>query len=94
MKTCLTHFLGFDHSVGIEFLYLTGLLKIGNSRNPQATVVIQSEWEKFIVEEHLFDLVETLNRTAVSGKRYYFVHFGLKENLQHRPIDQFNGKKP
>ena len=61
MKTCLTQFLRFHHSVGIEFLCLTGLLKVGNSRNPQATVVIQSEWEKFIVEEHLFELVETLN---------------------------------
>ncbi len=82
MKTCLTHFLGFDHSVGIEFLCLAGLLKVGNSKNPQASVVIQSEWDKF-VEEHLFKLVKTLNRTSLSGKRYYFVHFGKKENLQH-----------
>jgi hypothetical protein len=56
-------------------------------------VVIPSEWDKFIIEESLFETVETLNQTALSGKRYYFVHIGKKENLQQRPIDQFNGKK-
>ncbi len=56
-------------------------------------MVIPSEWDKFIIEESLFETVETLNQTALSGKRYYFVHIGKKENLQHHPIGQFNEKK-
>lgn len=49
MQTCITHFLGFEHAVGVEFLCTTGLLKVGNSRNPHITVVVQSEWEKFVL---------------------------------------------
>jgi hypothetical protein len=61
MQTCITHFLDFEHSVGIEFLCTTGLLKVGNSGNPHSTVVAQSEWNKFVVKEQLFEVVETLN---------------------------------
>ncbi len=60
-STCLTYVLGLKHSVGIEFLCSAGLLKVGHSRNPNATVVVTSEWEKFIVEEQLTDLVESVN---------------------------------
>ena len=73
MQTCLTHFLGFQHSVGVEFLCTTGLLKVGNSRNPHSTVVVPNEWEKFIIEERISEIVETINITAVAGKRYYFI---------------------
>jgi hypothetical protein len=53
MKTCLTHFLRFHHSVGIEFLYFTGLLKVGNSKNPQSTVVIHPEWDVSVLSSNL-----------------------------------------
>jgi hypothetical protein len=32
-----------------------------------------------------------VNRTAVAGQRYFFINFGSKTRLSHRPIDQFNG---
>ncbi len=60
-STYLTYLLGPKHSVGIEFLCSAGFLKVGHSRNPNATVVVTSEWEKFIVEEQLADLVESVN---------------------------------
>ncbi len=45
MKTFITQFLGFEHSVGVDFLCKTGLLKVGNSKNQHSTVVVQSEWD-------------------------------------------------
>ena len=89
----MSYYLGFEHNIGIQFLCSTGLLKIGNSRNSNSVSVVKAEWDKFIVEEQLSDFTETVNITSVSNKRYYFVNFGRKGKMEHRPIEQFNGKK-
>jgi hypothetical protein len=86
--TCLTHYLGFEHPIGVQFLCSTGLLKVGNSRNPNATVVVKAEWDKFIDEQGFSGLLEPINQTSISNKRHYFVHFGRRGKLAHRPIDQ------
>ena len=78
--------------MGLEFLYSMGLVKAGNSQNPHASVVVQLEWDKFIQEEKLANIMEAVNRTSVSRTRYYFVNYGQKDRLFHRPIDQFNGR--
>ena len=67
-------------------------MKVGHSRNPNSVVVVKAEWDKFIIEQKLFDLVEGINQTAVSNKWHFFINFGSKARLQHRPIDQFNGR--
>jgi hypothetical protein len=76
----------------VEFLCSAGLMKVGHSRNPNSVVVVKAEWDKFIIEQKLFDLVEGINQTAVSNKWHFFINFGSKARLQHRPIDQFNGR--
>jgi hypothetical protein len=43
--TCLTHYLDFKHSIGVQFICSTGLLKVRNSRNSSSTVVIKVEWD-------------------------------------------------
>jgi hypothetical protein len=75
----------------IQFLCSTGLLKVGNSRNPNATVVVKAEWDKFINEQGLSSLLEPINQTSISNKRHYFIHFGRREKLAHHPIDQLKG---
>jgi hypothetical protein len=42
----------------------TGLLKVGHCRNPNSVVIVTAEWEKFIIEQKLFDLVKGINQTA------------------------------
>jgi hypothetical protein len=81
MQTCLTHFLGFQHSVGVEFLCTIGLLKVGNSRNPHSTVVVPSEWEKFIIEEQISEIVETINRTAFCWETILLYSYRKKREL-------------
>jgi hypothetical protein len=77
----------------VQFLLVTGLIKKGNSCNQDAFVVIQCEWEKFVVEQNLSDIMETsVSITAVNCFRYYFIHYGPKDQLHHQPIDQYNGK--
>jgi hypothetical protein len=83
--TCLTHYLGFEHPIGVQFLCSTGLLKVGNSRNPNATVVVKVEWDKFINEQGLCSVLEPINHTSISKKRHYFVH---TRKPAHCPIDQ------
>jgi hypothetical protein len=51
-----------------------------------------AEWEKFIVEEQLYDFDQSVNQTAVAGHRHYFINFGNKTRLIHHPIDQFKGE--
>ena len=41
--TSLTHLLGFDHRVGLEFLLATGLIKKGSIRNPDGYAVVPIE---------------------------------------------------
>ena len=88
----MTYLLGFDHQVGLEFLLVTGLIKKGSIRNPLGYSVLPNEWENFVIEENLKEVMETtVTVTSVDRSRYYFIHYGNKDNLQHRPIDQFNG---
>jgi hypothetical protein len=48
-------------------------------------------WDKFVEEELLGDVMETITKTAVSHTTvYYFVNYGKKSLLKHCPIDQFN----
>jgi hypothetical protein len=93
-ETSLSYLLGFEHQVGLEFLYSTGLVKKGNRRSPLSCAVVLAEWDKFIAEENLQDVMEMVNKTTVDHKKYYFIHYGMKNKPQHRPIDQFNGTMP
>ena len=36
--------------------------------------------------------METINKTSMDGKTFYFINAGNKINLQHHPSNQFNGK--
>jgi len=47
----------------------------------------------FIIQERLQDIMEMVNRSIVSRSKYFFIHYGKKEKLSHRPIDQFNGNR-
>jgi hypothetical protein len=85
-KNCLIYLLGFDQKTGMEFLKSSGLIKEGHSRNSSAIVVVMAEWDQFIVEERLVDLMEPVNKT----KKNYFINIGDKKMLSHRPIDQFS----
>jgi hypothetical protein len=67
-------------------------MKVGHSRNATATVVVKAEWEKFVIEENLCNLIEGVNQTSISGMKHFFINIGGKERLRHRPIDQFNGR--
>jgi hypothetical protein len=66
-KTWLNCLLGFDQAISVEFLISAGLIKVGHSRNPTAVIVVKSEWDKFILEEKVGDLMETVNKTSISG---------------------------
>ena len=91
-KTSLTNLIGFDHQVGLQFLCSAGLLKTGPKKNSYSVQIEQ--WELFIVQERLTRMIETVNRTSISGSKYFFINIGNKEKLEHRPLDQFNGRKP
>jgi len=83
-KTSLIYLLGFEHSVGMQFLCSTGLVKEWHSRNANSVVIVRAEWEKFFIEQNLFYLVDGINQTAVSGCHYFFINCGSKSKLQHR----------
>jgi len=90
--TCLTYHLGFDHEKGISFLCSMGLIREVRSRLPNAIVVVTAAWDRFIEKELLGDIMETITKKSVSRIAYYFIHYGKKSLLSHRPIDQFEGK--
>ena len=90
-STTLTSILGYEHNVGLEFLVGTGLIKRVSQVTPSYAVV-QAEWDRFIVEEKLQEIMETVNRTSVMRSKYYFINYGKKNKLNHRPIDQFDAK--
>jgi hypothetical protein len=92
-STTLTSLLGYEHKVGLEFLVSTGLVKLINQDKPSYLVVL-AEWDKFIVEEKLQNIMETVNRSSIMHSMYYFINYGKKNNLTHRPIDQFDSKHP
>jgi hypothetical protein len=89
--TCLTSLLGLDYEDGVHFLCSIGLLRQGHSRSPNAITIVMAAWDKFIEEELLGDVMETIIKTAVSHTVYYFINYGKKSLLKHHPIDQFNG---
>jgi len=92
-ESCLTHLLGFEHHVGLQYLVVTGLIEKGSIQNPVGYVVVPHEWEKFVIKENLKDSIETsATITLVLHSRYYFIHYGHKDKLHHQPIDQYNGK--
>jgi hypothetical protein len=84
--------LGFDAETSKQFLMFIGLIKVGHSRNPTATIVVKSEWDKFLVEERLENLTEAVNQASIRGQRHFFINLGEKKMLYHRPIEEFNGK--
>jgi len=90
--TCLYSLLGFDHEKGISFLSSLGLVKRGHSRNPQAISVVAGAWDKFLDEELLRGMMETITKTTVGNSLYYFIHYGKKSLLTHIPGEQFNGR--
>jgi len=94
--TTLSSVLGFEHHIGLQFLAGTGLIKLHNEKT-QSYSVVQAEWEKFILEEDLGDIMESVNRTTVNtdvGKRKaYFINYGNKARLKHIPKDQLTSKQ-
>jgi hypothetical protein len=84
--TTLTHLLGFEHLVGLQFMVSTGLLKCGLN-NSQSFSAMQAEWDKFIIEQSLQDIMETVNQTSVVRVKYYFINYGKKKG---RIIVQWN----
>jgi hypothetical protein len=50
-ESCLTHLLGFEHHVGLQYLVVTGLIEKGSIQNPVGYVVVPHEWEKFVIKE-------------------------------------------
>ena len=67
-QTYLPYLLGFEQDGGIDFLCMTGLIKRGHSRNQLAAVVVTAEWDKFIDEQNLGDIMETINKTSISRR--------------------------
>jgi len=92
-STTLTSLLGFEHDIGLQFLVGTGLIKRLGGDKPCYTIV-QNEWEKFILKENLQDVIESVNWMSVMRSKYYFINYGRKARLHHRPIDQFSSKHP
>jgi hypothetical protein len=58
-STTLTSFLGFEHQVGLQFLVGTSLIKRSSGEQP-SYLVVQKEWERFILEEKLQDIMESV----------------------------------
>jgi hypothetical protein len=86
-ETCISYLLSLENAVAADILCMAGLIKIGHSRNEKATVVVKAEWEKFIIEESLGDLIEGVNQTYVQ-KAFLHQHWNERETraLAHRPI--------
>ena len=87
-STTLTSLLGYEHKLGLEFLVGTGLVRRGHQENPSYAVV-KKEWEMFIVEHDLQEIMEGINQTSVVRNKIQFINYGRRAKLRHRPIDQF-----
>jgi hypothetical protein len=87
-STTLTSLLGYEHKLGLEFLVGTGLVRRGHQENPSYAVV-KKEWEMFIVEHDLQEIMEGINQTSVDRNKIQFINYGRRAKLRHRPIDQF-----
>jgi hypothetical protein len=90
-STTLSSLLGYEHEVGLEFLVGTGLLRRGNQSNASYAMV-KKEWDMFIVENDLQDIMEGVNQTSVDHLKTLFGNYVNKGKLRHRPIDQFGTK--
>jgi len=86
--TTLTSLLGFEHDVGLQFLCSAGLLKPGPKKSYS---VLIEQWDLFIVQEKLQEIMETVNKSSIS-QRFFFINYGNRRALFHKPIDQFKGK--
>jgi hypothetical protein len=70
-ESCLTHLLGFEHHVGLQFVVVMGLIKKGSIRNSAGYAVLPHEWEKIAIKENLKDSTETsVTTTSVLHSRY------------------------
>jgi len=88
--TMLTHLLGFEHHVGLQFLCSAGLLKNGPRKDSYS--VLSEQWDLFIVHEKLQDVMENVNKSSPQSQKTFFINYGNKQKLFHTPNDQFNGK--
>jgi hypothetical protein len=61
-NACLMQLLGFNHEVGVDFLCSIGLLRHGHSQSTSSITVVNSSWDKFIEEEQLGDIMETITK--------------------------------
>ncbi len=66
------------------------LVHLHYSRLPSANTVVNSSWDKFIAEEQVGDIIETITKSFVSRTKYYFINYKKILLLSHCPIDQFN----
>jgi hypothetical protein len=76
--TCLYSMLRFERKKGISFLSSIGLIEKGHSRNPEAISEVSGAWDKFLHEEVLGNMMETITKASVGATLYYFVHYGKK----------------
>jgi len=53
--------------------------------------LVTKAWDRFIDEELLGDMMETITKTSTFHIAYFFVHYGKKSLLSHHPIGQCNG---
>jgi hypothetical protein len=72
LQMILPYHLGLDHEVGIDFLSMTGLVRKVNRGNLHCTVVVQAEWANIVVEQHLSEILDTVNKPVVSQSRFFF----------------------
>jgi len=92
-KITLADLLGFEHEVALDFLCSAGLLKIGPIKYLFSSVQRVGAVYCPIVQERLQGIMEMVNRSSISHSKYFFIHYGKKEKLSHRPIDKFNGNR-
>jgi hypothetical protein len=55
--------LSRQHEVALDFLCSAGLSKIGQKKSFS---VLYEEWDLFIIQERLQDIMEMVNRSSVS----------------------------
>ena len=83
-STTLTSLLGYEHKLGLEFLVGTGLVRRGHQENPSYAVV-KKEWEMFIVEHDLQEIMEGINQTSVDHNKIQFINYGRRATLDIVP---------
>lgn len=81
-KNCLAAFLGFEYQLVIDFLRSLGLLKQGHSQLPSAITVVKAEWDKFIEEEELGDIMETITKNFRFPRFYQMGRSACQPTIQ------------